>query len=179
MFLTVVVCVAVIGLVITNSVTEDKIEEARMEALKEILIIQFPDMDNFEYNEDIEIYTIYDKEQEIIGYAFETQADGYGGEIELLVALEKTDMTEGNIMVKGISVLSHGETPGLGAKIEESTFLNQFKGTNIDDIRLAAAGGEIDAISGATVSSKAVVSTVHESVLEKAALIRENTEVSA
>ncbi len=179
LFLTIVVCIAVVGLVLTNSVTEERIEEARTEALKEILIAQFPDMDTFEYDEDIEVYTIYDQDQEIIGYAFETEADGYGGEIELLVALEGTDMREGNIIVKGISVLFHGETPGLGARIEEDAFLNQFEGTNVEDIRLTDDGGDIDAISGATVSTEAVVNTVHESALEKAALIRENMEVSA
>ena len=179
LFLTIVVCIAVIGLVFTNSVTEERIEEARIQALREILSTQFPDMEDFEYHEDIHVYTILDQDQEIIGYAFETKADGYGGDIELLIALEATDMTEGNMIVKGISILFHAETPGLGARIEESSFLDQFKGTNVQDIRLAADGGDIDAISGATVSTEAVVNTVHESVLEKATLIRESMEVSA
>ncbi len=177
LFLTVVVCISVVGLTLTNSVTEEKIEDARIEALNRVLSQQFPEMDHFEYHDDIDVYTIFGSEQEMIGYAFNVKAQGYGGDIELLVALENTDLSEGDIIIKGISVLSHGETPGLGAKIEEGSFLQQFEKTEVENVRLAANGGEIDAISGATVSSGAVVDAVHDLALEKAESIREKEDM--
>ncbi len=173
LFLTVVVCISVVGLTLTNSITEEKIEDTRIEALNRVLSQQFSEMDRFEYHDDIDVYTIFGSEQEVIGYAFNAKAQGYGGDIELLVALENTDLSEDNIVIKGISVLSHTETPGLGAKIEEGSFLQQFEKTEVQNVRLAANGGEIDAISGATVSSEAVVDAVHDLALEKAELIRE------
>jgi len=54
----------------------------------------------------------------------------------------------------GMTVLSHLETPGLGARIQESWFQEQFKGKSADDPFIAKQ--DIDAISGATISSKAV-----------------------
>lgn len=174
MFLTIVVCVSVVGLVLTNSITEERIEEARRRALNETLRELFADMDDFEYHDDIDVYFIYDRDDELIGYAFNTIADGYGGDIELIVALEDTDMTSDNIIVKGVSVLSHAETPGLGARIEESGFLKQFENTDIGDIMLTAQGGRIDAISGATESSEAVVDAVQEAAREKAGLIKDH-----
>ncbi len=177
LFLTIVVCISVVGLTLTNSITDSKIEQARIDALNEVLEVQFPNMDHFEYHEDIEVYTIFNEDQEIIGYAYNTVASGYGGEIELLVALENTDMTEGNIVIKGISILSQSETPGLGAKIEEETFLQQFEETNVEEVQLADDGGDIDAISGATISSEAVVDAVYDSALQKAQMIREKDEM--
>jgi Na+-translocating ferredoxin:NAD+ oxidoreductase subunit G len=90
--------------------------------------------------------------------AFEgTGRGGYGGDIGLMVGVNlETDR------IIGVAVTTHSETPGLGAKVKtDPKFTTQFKGLSVtDDVALAEAGGPINAISGATVSSRAVVSGV-------------------
>jgi len=168
LFLTIVVCVSVTALSVVNAVTEDKIEEARQKAIHDMLADQFPEMDDSEYDEDIEVYTVLLANGSIAGYAFMTEAVGYGGPIEILVALENTSLEDDDIVLRGISIISHSETPGLGAKIEGTSFLEQFEGVNISNVALKDDDGEIDAISGATISSSAVVETVYDDARAKA-----------
>ena len=78
--------------------------------------------------------------------------------------------------VKGIEILSHSETPGLGARITESDFTDQFVGLNIDDISLTQDGGQIDGLTGATISSQAVVDAVRETAMEKVKLIEQGAD---
>ena len=62
--------------------------------------------------------------------------------------------------LRGISIIRHSETPGLGAKITENEYLDQYIGLDIDDVELKYDGGQIDAITGATISSEAVADAV-------------------
>jgi len=172
-FLTFIVCVSVIFLYATNSVTEEYIENTKNEAVKAMLSEQFTDMDDYSYDEKLDYYTVF-LNNEIVGYAFVAVASGYGGPIELFVALESNFLQDEEIIIHGISVVSHSETPGLGEKIIEASFSDQFNGININDVALSKDGGKIDAISGATISSSAVVETVFKTVKEKADIIREN-----
>lgn len=78
---------------------------------------------------------------------------GYGGDLKLMVGI---DLTTGRQI--GIEVVQHSETPGLGARIEETTFRKQWQGLPTDEpVALARDGGEIDGISGATSTSRAAV----------------------
>jgi len=174
-FLTIVVCMSVIFLYTTNSVTEEYIEKSKNEAVNAMLNEQFSEMDDYSYDEKLDFYTVF-LNDEIIGYAFVAVASGYGGPIELIVALESTLLQDDEIIIHGISVVSHSETPGLGEKIVETSFSGQFTGINVNDVALSKDGGKIDAISGATISSSAVVNTVFNTVKEKARIIRENIE---
>ncbi len=183
-FLTIVVCISVIALSIVNSITEDKIEEAKQEAIDKMLEEQFPEMAESDYDDDIEVYTILDENDSIAGYAFMTEAGGYGGPIEILVALENfslevEEIEDGDIVLRGISVISHTETPGLGAKIEENSFLKKFEGISIIDVKFTRDGGQVDAISGATISSSAVVDAVHDDAVAKAKAILKAKEKKA
>ena len=173
LFLTSVVCISVIFLYGTNSVTEEYIENAKNDAVKSMLKEQFTEMDDYSYDEKLDFYTVF-LNGEIVGYAFIAVANGYGGPIELIVALESNFLQEDEIIIHGISVVSHSETPGLGEKIVEASFSDQFTGINFNDVALTRDGGNIDAISGATISSSAVVNTVFNTVKEKADIIREN-----
>ncbi len=89
---------------------------------------------------------------EDIGYIAEGFGKGYSSYIHVLASVDK------NFIVQKISVLGHGETPGLGDEIEKDYFLNQFKGRTAD--KLVVIKGEtsdkIQAITGATISSRAV-----------------------
>ncbi|MBN1278009.1 MAG: RnfABCDGE type electron transport complex subunit G [Deltaproteobacteria bacterium] len=91
-----------------------------------------------------------------VSMAYESVSDkGYSGLINVMVGLD----TEGKVI--GVAVMTHSETPGKGSLVEEQDFRDQFKGLQVpQDVKLSGAGGKIDAISGATVSSRAVAEAV-------------------
>ena len=172
LWLTVVVAIAVTSLALTDMVTRDLIEEAREDEIKAMLEELFPEMDAFEEKDDIYFilrssgepegnpYGI-DGDHDIIGFAFLAEGDGYGGTIELLIGIGP-DI--GNVTLVGLEVISHSETPGLGARLTEDAFIGQFEGVPLGDAVLEEDGGEIDAISGATITSRAVVDAVQDAV---------------
>lgn len=82
---------------------------------------------------------------------------GYKGDVGLMVAI---DATSGRIM--GVDVTTHNETPGLGAKAKtDPKFAAQFKGIpSTSPIKVTQDGGSINAISGATITSRAVCDAV-------------------
>lgn len=170
--LTIIVTTSVATLAVTDSVTREKIEEGKRMQIQETLAVQFTDMTDFIFDEKIGVYTIYNgdtsNEDNIIGYAFEALGSGYGGTIEMLVALKDFET------LNGIAIISHMETPGLGAKITESTFTDQFKNLAVEDIALRSDNGQVDAISGATISSSAVVDAIKKTTAEKIKLLKEN-----
>lgn len=97
---------------------------------------------------------------------------GYGGAIDMSLGVT-TDST-----LTGVSVLSMSETVGLGSKCTEPDFLNQFTGIKADSVAYSktgkAADNEIDAIGGATITTKAVTSAVNGAL----AFLRANGAIS-
>lgn len=91
------------------------------------------------------------KKGELVGVAIEDFAGGYGGDVGVVVAI---DIANDSILDIGITTLR--ETPGIGTQCTESSFTKKFKGVEIPP-RSVPDGGSIDAISGATISSWAVV----------------------
>jgi len=97
------------------------------------------------------------KEGRLTGVALKVSSpEGYGGTIEVMVGL----LPDGT--VHGIEVLSHLETPGLGAKIREAKFKDRFKKRSLSNTKWAVKkdAGDIDGITGATISSRAVIKAV-------------------
>ncbi len=99
------------------------------------------------------------KDGVLVGTAVETFTDkGFGGRVKLMVGL----LPDGSI--KDIVVIEHKETPGLGDKMEakKSSFTKQFQGKNLSDFKLAVKkdGGDVDAITAATISSRAFCDAV-------------------
>ena len=94
---------------------------------------------------------VYDGEPRSI--AFETSGKGYGGEVGVMVGINVKDGT-----LMGVGVTTHAETPGMGAKAKtDPSFVSQFKDlTATEPIKVTADGGSINAISGATITSRAV-----------------------
>ena len=92
--------------------------------------------------------------------AFESSAGGYGGDIGVMIGVDP----ETNNVV-GIGVTTHAETPGLGARAKEDpAFRAQFTGLPFTDaIKVRNDGGQIDAVSGATITSRAVCTAVTSS----------------
>jgi electron transport complex protein RnfG len=87
------------------------------------------------------------------GIAFETSGNGYGGEVGLMVGINVAD---GQLI--GVGVTTHAETPGMGAKAKsDPSFVAQFKDLGLGEpFKVTADGGSINAISGATITSRAV-----------------------
>jgi len=160
LFLTVVVLISVIALTVTNDITEEPIAEGKRQAIMEMLQSLFPEMDDFRYDEESERYTVT-ADGTLLGQAFMAQGVGYGGPIDILIGLELDSA------LRGIQIVSQKETPGLGAKVTGATFLNQFVGQEAGTLALTKDGGAIDAITGATISSSAVVKAIKDAVLEQ------------
>ena len=89
--------------------------------------------------------------------AFETSGKGFGGDIGLMVGVDTT--TDKLI---GIGVTTHSETPGVGSKAKDDPgFSAQFKNLPIQEtFQVKTDGGQIDAVSGATISSRGVCTAV-------------------
>ena len=94
--------------------------------------------------------------------AMEGFGSGYGGSIGVMVAVNVE-----NDQIVGIGVTTHSETPGLGSRVKDDrSFARQFRGKSLKEpIKLRAEGGEVDALSGATVSSRGTAGGV-QSVAE-------------
>lgn len=89
--------------------------------------------------------------------AFESVGKGFGGDIGIIVAVDvSTDR------IVGVAVTTHSETPGVGSRTKDDpSFCAQFKGLPIREVfKVKADGGQIDALSGATVSSRGICGAV-------------------
>jgi len=95
----------------------------------------------------------------LTGVALETFGKGYGGDIGVMVGFV-LDGTK----LEGIGITTLKETPGLGARVVEPDYRDQFKGHTTDSIALKKQGGDIAAISGATISSTGTVAAVNDAV---------------
>ncbi len=94
-----------------------------------------------------------------LGYAAIVEVMGHVDEIRILVSFDKIDDRR---QVNEVVIIEHGESPGLGARIEDEDFISQFKDITRDELSLADDGGEIDRITGSTESSAAVIRGVRE-----------------
>ncbi|MFC2106367.1 RnfABCDGE type electron transport complex subunit G [Candidatus Bipolaricaulota bacterium] len=180
-FLTLVVLLSVVALTLVDGVTAERIAANKREAIKQMLAALFPEMADFVYEEETGLYSLYDEravsvdeetgESSVdqsfpaVGYAFMTNGKGYGGKIGILVGMEM------DRALRGIRIISHQETPGLGAKIINVDFLNQFAGLVPDQLVLARDGGAVDAITGATISSRAVAEGVAAGLVDMSAIL--------
>ncbi|NOZ20665.1 MAG: RnfABCDGE type electron transport complex subunit G [Planctomycetes bacterium] len=99
---------------------------------------------------------------EITGMAYETTVEGFGGEMGVVVGydLKRHGLT-------GIGITAHKETPGVGSRVTREEFSDRFAGKALDaEFALKRDGGEIDAVTGATTSSRAVCRAVQKSIAE-------------
>lgn len=162
------------------TITADPIARQQQMAKDEAYKAVFADADTFEVviaqeDPDLEAYldenghpaqTINEAVQAMdssgspLGYAFTvTTSEGYGGDIQFAMGM-KDDGT-----LNGISILSIGETAGLGMKATTDEFKNQFADKNVEEFQYTKSGAsqdsEIDALSGATITTNAMVNGVN------------------
>ena len=150
-FLTIIVLISVSLLLYINTFTSEIVEAQNRMKIQAVLESIFPELT--EFKEEGELFVIYEGD-DIAGYTFLASGNGYSGVISMLVGIN-TDYT-----IKDVAILSQTETPGLGSKITEKAFTDQFAGLGPDGIALSKDGGNIDAITGATISSRAVTDTI-------------------
>ncbi len=162
LFLVCAVVAGVLGAV--DLVTADRIaEQERIKTQKAYAtVLEADDYQDVDF--DKEAFPTIDKIAKAgdKGYVVTTTYSGAQGSITMAVGVD----TEHKCT--GISVISHAETSGLGAKAAEQsefgrTWRAQFIGQG-DDVRLKKAGGDIDAITAATITSNAVAGAVAESI---------------
>ncbi len=164
-----VICfISSVLLAFTNSITAPIIEANEIETANEIRQSLLPEADSFtEINISVEGVIAAYVADNGVGYVITASSKGYGGDVPVMVAFNP----EGEILA--VEFLSNSETPGLGQKILQSSFGAQFSGLSgtltIDDI---------DAISGATISSKAALSAVNAAVEGFQAVTGSVTEIS-
>jgi len=98
----------------------------------------------------------------VAGHVFAASIQGYSGPILSFFGLDSGSA------VTGVRVLTHSETPGLGAKITEEKFLAQFSGRVAEELALRRDDpqGRIDAITAATISSRAVTASLRATIDE-------------
>lgn len=156
--LTVICILITFILAYTNSITKDKIAEQQTIKLAESQKVVLPNCETFEEIAE-NAYEGKDASGNTGGYVFVTSATGYGGPIEVMTGID----SDGKI--SGINILSHSETPGLGAKATEDSFKGQYSGLDANQsVAVTKDGGTIDAISGATITSRAVSNAVNEAI---------------
>lgn len=113
------------------------------------------------YPKILQIFTGTDSSGSVKGYAFMLTSKGYGGAVTLVAGID----ADGKI--SGIDVISHSETPGLGANADNDDFKNKFKTKPAEQLVVSKSnndGQNIEALSGATITSTAVVSAVNEAI---------------
>ncbi len=162
-------CVAMV-----QKVTAEPIAAANRAATEAALTMVLPPFDENEmesmvlYELPVDIYTAK-RDGEVVGYAVKSVTrQGYGGPITLMVGISP----EGELL--DVNVLAHSETPGLGSLLTnpENVVLASIKGKNLADVdlRVKKDGGDVDALSGATISSRAygdAISRAYDAVLTK------------
>ena len=156
--LTVICIVAAVLLAATNLATKDVIAANAQREAMETLGKLLPDATAFETLES-GISVGKDGAGNVVGYALASATQGFGGEVETTVAARPDGV------INGISVggSNFAETAGLGARAKEPEFQAQFAGKSAP-VALTKDGGEIEALSGATITSRAVIKGVNQAM---------------
>ncbi len=176
--LMVITLIAGLLLGVVYEITKEPIATEQKRAKEEAYKMVFADADSFEtidldivnvekalldngYDVTVnEAMRVFNSSGDLAGYVLTvTDHEGYGGDIQFAMGV-KSDGT-----VNGISFLSIAETAGLGMKAAEDEFMKQFAGKKVESFQYtkngASADSEIDAISGATITTNAVVNGVN------------------
>ena len=156
--LTCLLCSAVLGGAYV--LTKEPIDKAAAEKTNQAISQVLPHFTAVEYDEAGHYYKATDGET-LVGYAVESTVVGFGGPLSLIVGVTPDGV------VYNTSVLSHAETPGLGAKCTtDSKFMDQWKGFNpsIKKLSVKKDGGDVDAITASTITSRAYTLAVENAL---------------
>ena len=166
--LGIICCFSALSLAYVYNITFEPIERQRflkkMNAINEVFA-GFADAAEFDvvenpvcekvYCADFSDFYLIKHFGEVLGVAFEVRVSGYGGDINIVIGV----LPDGS--VSGIKVIHHSETPGLGSLIERDSFTGQFETKSLDTgLKFRSDGGDVDVITGATISARAVLNAV-------------------
>lgn len=155
LFLITAIVAALLGAV--NAVTEDRIAELTAEALAEALqeVLPSDTYEEVEYTGSSDLVaTVYAADG---GWVIEVTPSGFGGEIDMVVGVDDAGT------VTGVSIIDSDETSGLGQNASREDFRAQFVGAD-SEVTVSKDGGTIDALTGATVTSRAVCKGVSAAI---------------
>ena len=177
--ITLITLVAGLALGVVQDITSEPIAQQEIKAKEEAYKAVFEDADSFEQvsEEDAdleafldengygaqtinEVMLVKDASGADMGYAFTvTTSEGYGGDIQFAMGVRDDDT------LNAISILSIGETAGLGMRATTDEFKNQFKDKNVEKFEYTKNGAtedyQIDALSGATITTNAMTNGVN------------------
>ena len=150
--------VAALALAQVYAVTREKIETQRVEATRRSLAEVLPGAGDFEPAVPDSVWLGTDAAGTRVGAVIRVARQGYGGPVPVFVGVD----TAGRITGLRVASAAEGlrETPGLGLKALEPRFQDQFRGRTAADLRLEKDGGTLDAITAATITSRAVTEGV-------------------
>lgn len=157
----------------TNLLTKDRIAAAETEKLQQALSTVLPGGENAEMityttEGNTDVRAVYRNEN---GCAVQVETAGFGGTITMMVGVSP----EGKVL--GVQIVSHSETPGLGAKAKtDENFLKSFLGLS-GQIAVSKDGGEADTLTGATITSRAVAEGINAALRCAESLNRSSEEV--
>ena len=160
--LTVITVVAAACLGAMNNVTAEPIaasKKAKQEAAIKAVLPEFATLDAEEVVNEQKIFRAYDASGNIVGIAIETSELGFGGDITTMVGFDA------NGTIVNYSLLQHAETPGLGSKLVDWFLVkSDIRGANSANmpLRVSKDGGEYDAITAATISSRAFLNSINK-----------------
>lgn len=173
--LTVTCVIIALLLAVTNGITAPKIAELQVQTQAESRQMVLPDAETFSEEKTVSLdganYTYcegLDAQGNWAGYVFTTSAKGYGGDVVVMSGVDP------NGKVTGIQTIELNETAGLGMKAAEEDFLSQFEGktAGIGVAKNDPGANDIQALTGATITSRAVTDSVNVA-LELYQLVKE------
>lgn len=160
--LTVITVIAAACLGAMNNVTAEPIaasKKAKQEAAIKAVLPEFASVDTAVIVNEQKIFRAYDANGELAGIAIETAELGFGGDITTMVGFNV------NGAIVNYSLLQHAETPGLGSKLVDWFLVkSDIRGAGADQmpLRVSKDGGEYDAITAATISSRAFLNSINK-----------------
>ena len=165
-----VICLCVTALLaVTNAVTKDAIayqQELSAAESRQAVCPDAVDFEKVEYDvQGVECYKALDESGNLIGYASSSASRGYGGDVKVMTGINAED---GSVIAINVYDNS-GETPGLGVNTSGEKFTSQFaglsSGTGVTVDKDAGKNPDsvaVDSVTGATISSRAVVDAVNQ-----------------
>lgn len=165
-----VICLCVTALLaVTNAVTKDAIayqQELSAAESRQAVCPDAVDFEKVEYDvQGVECYKALDESGNLIGYAISSASRGYGGDVKVMTGINSED---GSVIAINVYDNS-GETPGLGVNTSGEKFTSQFaglsSGTGVTVDKDAGKNPDslaVDSVTGATISSRAVVDAVNQ-----------------
>ena len=160
--LTVITVIAAACLGAMNNVTAEPIaasKKAKQEAAIKAVLPEFASIDTAVIVNEQKIFRAYDTENNLVGIAIETAELGFGGDVTTMVGFDA------NGAIVDYSLLQHAETPGLGSKLVDwFKIKSDIRGAGADKmpLRVSKDGGEFDAITAATISSRAFLNSINK-----------------